>query len=211
MQNNSVFIASYPRSGNTLTRTILWHCFGLRSASIYPNDLGNNKALEDKVGHIEHVNGQMVFPAGVSHRPIKTHEHDRYVGFPAIYIVWDGRAACSSLFKFSNGSMPMDVIIRGEHMFGSWARHLVSWQPETRQGTLFLRFESIIEDISRTVEELSDFLKLPDRHTSIPGRSNLSDGKWINPAHTPRAGFNEDQVRLFEKVNGPAMIRYGYL
>lgn len=210
MQNNIVFIASYPRSGNTLTRTILWHCFGLRSASIYPNDLGNNKALEDKVGHIEHVNGQMVFPAGVSHRPIKTHEHDRYAGFPAIYIVRDGRAACSSLFKFWNGSMPMDAIIKGEHMFGSWARHLESWQPETRQDTLFLRFESIVEDMGRTVEELSDFLKLPARQTSIPGRSNLSDGKWINPAHAPRAAFNEDQVRLFDKVNTPAMIRYGY-
>jgi len=74
-----------------------------------------------------------------------------------------------------------------------------------------LRFETIAEDIGRTVEELSDFLKLPARQTSIPGRSNLSDGKWINQANAPRAAFNEDQVRLFDKVNGPAMLQYGYL
>ena len=34
-----IWIASYPRSGNTFLRTILWHCFGLKSASIYPQDL----------------------------------------------------------------------------------------------------------------------------------------------------------------------------
>ena len=28
--------------------------FGLRSASIYSNDLGNNKDLENYTGHIEH-------------------------------------------------------------------------------------------------------------------------------------------------------------
>ena len=41
-----VWLASYPRSGNTFLRTILWHCFGLRSASVYPKDLGGNRALE---------------------------------------------------------------------------------------------------------------------------------------------------------------------
>ena len=58
-----VWLASYPRSGNTFLRTILWQCFGLRSASIYPKDLGSKKALEDYVGHIEHVDGQSDFAA----------------------------------------------------------------------------------------------------------------------------------------------------
>ena len=48
-----VWVASYPRSGNTMLRTVLWHCLGLRTASVYPNDLGGNKDLEDYVGHIE--------------------------------------------------------------------------------------------------------------------------------------------------------------
>jgi len=42
-QKDIIWLASYPRSGNTYLRTMLWHCFGLRSASIYPNDLGGNK------------------------------------------------------------------------------------------------------------------------------------------------------------------------
>ena len=53
--NAFIWLASYPRSGNTFLRTILWHCFGLRSASVYPQDLGGNRALEGYVGHIETV------------------------------------------------------------------------------------------------------------------------------------------------------------
>ncbi len=41
-----IWLASYPRSGNTLLRTVLYQCFGIQSASVYPNDLGGNKALQ---------------------------------------------------------------------------------------------------------------------------------------------------------------------
>ena len=58
-----VWLASYPRSGNTFLRTILWQCFGLRSASYYRDDLGGNKELEEYVGHIERVpNNEISFP-----------------------------------------------------------------------------------------------------------------------------------------------------
>jgi hypothetical protein len=30
-----VYLASYPRSGNTLLRMILWQCFGLKTVSQY--------------------------------------------------------------------------------------------------------------------------------------------------------------------------------
>jgi hypothetical protein len=32
------WLASYPRSGNTLLRTILKQCFGLSSQSVYPDE-----------------------------------------------------------------------------------------------------------------------------------------------------------------------------
>jgi hypothetical protein len=60
MELKPIFLASYPRSGNTYLRTILNHCFDLKSASIYPNDLGGNATLEKFVGHIEHIqNGKI--------------------------------------------------------------------------------------------------------------------------------------------------------
>ena len=46
-----VWLASYPRSGNTLLRCVLNHCFGLPSTSLYPNDLGRNRTLQRHAGH----------------------------------------------------------------------------------------------------------------------------------------------------------------
>ena len=39
---NKIWLASYPRSGNTLLRTILNHCFNLKSASFYFSDFKGN-------------------------------------------------------------------------------------------------------------------------------------------------------------------------
>ena len=89
--------------GNTLLRTILWHCFGLRSASIYRNDLGGRKALEDYVGYIStDLMAGPHFPAdGLP--LVKTHEYPQSPA-PAIYVVRDGRAASISLWNFYNRS-----------------------------------------------------------------------------------------------------------
>ena len=38
-----LFLSSYPRSGNTLLRTVLYQCFNLKSRSVYGNDLGGKK------------------------------------------------------------------------------------------------------------------------------------------------------------------------
>ena len=100
MKNASIiWIASYPRSGNTFLRTILWYSFGLRSASIYPNDLGGNRALEEYVGHIEHGPKMQMQLQENGAQLVKTHECATDNN-PAIYVVRDGRAACVSFWKF---------------------------------------------------------------------------------------------------------------
>ena len=71
------WLSSYPRSGNTFLRTILFNCFGIKTASIYPNDLGGNKPLENFVGHIEHnLDNTITFEKG-SIPIIKTHNLNR--------------------------------------------------------------------------------------------------------------------------------------
>src|SRR5690606_21283792 len=94
-----VWLASYPRSGNPFLRTLLFHRFGLSSASIYSNDFGHNETLGRQVGHIEHgANGQIDF-GDAPVRLIKTHappQDDRR----AIYVLRDGRAAMVSLYIY---------------------------------------------------------------------------------------------------------------
>ena len=58
-----IWLTSYPRSGNTLVRTILYQCFNLKTGSVYSNDLGGNINLENYVGHIEQAQDRSIsFP-----------------------------------------------------------------------------------------------------------------------------------------------------
>lgn len=106
-ESNVIWLASYPRSGNTLLRTILWQCFGLPSGSVYPDDLGGNRALADYVGHIERgPNRETTFPVG-SIPMMKTHEFPKDRGH-AIYVIRDGRDVIVSLWKFYKGEASME-------------------------------------------------------------------------------------------------------
>ena len=188
MRNQPViWLASYPRSGNTLLRTILWQCFNLRSASIYPNDLGGNKSLETYVGHIEHsADGQIQFP-NKSTPLLKTHEPPTDKG-TAIYIVRDGRAACVSLWEFYKRGLPLEAVIEGQHRFGTWSGHLSEWKPWNRPNTLFLRYEDMASDLPSVLTKLGKFLNAKTIADQIPNRDSIAgaDGRWVRK----RAGGN---------------------
>tara|TARA_Y100001968_G_scaffold93068_1_gene83662 strand:- start:278 stop:577 length:300 start_codon:yes stop_codon:yes gene_type:complete len=94
-----IWLASYPRSGNTYLKTILYHCFKLKTGSFYPNDFSGNKALEHYVGHIEHENNDVIFPEGQI-KIMKTHELDNFTKQPAIYIIREFRAVIASYWYF---------------------------------------------------------------------------------------------------------------
>jgi hypothetical protein len=88
--DNIVWLASYPRSGNTYLRAILWTCFGLQTGSVYPDDLFGDSAVAQQVGHFEGTaHGQ--FSADFLRLPlVKTHEWP-VDNRKAIYIVRNGR------------------------------------------------------------------------------------------------------------------------
>lgn len=113
-----VWLASYPRSGNTMLRTWLKKCFNLESCSVYndTNDIGEDPAMRALTGHQEREwfygapgNFMRLEPldyAGFSKDReqvsgislIKTHGlwHRGYQGDQAIYIFRDGRSAIAS-------------------------------------------------------------------------------------------------------------------
>ena len=93
------WLASFPRSVNTFLRTILFNCFGIKTASIYPKDLGGRKILEDFVGHIEHNHDKTITFQKDAIPIIKTHKLNKDNN-RAIYVVRDGRAASISLWHF---------------------------------------------------------------------------------------------------------------
>jgi len=207
-----VWLASYPRSGNTLLRTILWHCFELRSASIYPNDLGQNKQLEDYVGHLEHGNdGKTIFPV-TSIPLVKTHGHPPD-SQPAIYVVRDGRVATLSLWNFYNRTVSLETIIAGQHPFGTWSSHISAWNPHKRPNTLLLKYEDMVIDLPNTLKKLSDFLERDIIQTKIPARTTIAqvDGTFVTQPTNHQVDLPTPLKEMFNRLNEDSLKLMGYL
>jgi len=203
-----VWIASYPRSGNTMLRTVIFQCFGVRSASVYQNDLGGQKGLEGYVGHIEHgADGSLPF-GDEPVRLIKTHappQDER----KTIYVIRNGRDATLSYFRFLKGRVPLIDLIEGRQA-RSWASHIDMWQPLTRPDTLLVRYEDLVDDLAATVDQVGDFLGLEPRRHDMPSRASLVDGRWIRPAGDENVAFDAACEAAFDRVDGAAMQLFGY-
>jgi len=211
MSRQPIWLASYPRSGNTLLRTVLYHCFGLVSGSIYLNDLGGNKELESFIGHIEQeANGKINF--GDDTLPlIKTHETSHYEG-AAVYVVREGTAACVSLWEWIGRSLPLEDIISGNHRFGTWANHVSAWEPWDRPNTLLVKYEEILSDLPLALRKLSQFLDAEIVNREIPPRETIADvdGRWVRKSSQWREKMTDDQLELFRQINGQIMKKIGY-
>jgi hypothetical protein len=211
---NTVWLASYPRSGNTYLRSILWTCFGLQTGSIYPNDLRGDPDVSQLAGHFEGAaHGR--FSADFLRLPlVKTHElpiDDRR----AIYLVRDGRDCCRSLLEFLRadgyGEADLDAIIAGR-VFGSWSEHFLAWNPEARPNTLFLRFEQLTGDFQGVLDQLARFLEarplcaVPPAPVAVRG----SGPHWLSPGSTRHEAMTSAQEVLFDRLHGEVMARLGY-
>ena len=205
-----VWLASYPRSGSTLLRAMLWHGLGLPSTSVYPRDLGGNRALEREVGHFE----ADAPPPGAGDGPlcVKTHGPPPDAG-PAVYVVRDGRAASVSLRRFRRRPTALREVVGGGLLVGTWSGHLDAWRPWARADTLFLRYEAMVLDVAGTLAQLAAFLGRPVRSRRLPDRRRLAalDGRWVRAAPSDwRGAFSPRDLRLFRWVNGDAMAALGY-
>jgi hypothetical protein len=206
-----VWLASWPRSGNTFLRTILWNCFGLKSASVYPKDLGYNKELALQIGHVEREEiTKDTFKPGDPFL-LKTHEPPKN-DKPAIYVLRDGRPACVSLWKFYNKIIPLEAVISGNHRFGAWARHVESWDPQNRPNTLFLKYEDMVRDIRTVIDSIGAFLDKTPSSYELPSRDHIAE---ISKHHVKKYSdwqdiLTGDYLKLFWYTNGAMMEKmYG--
>lgn len=212
MRNNTIiWLASYPRSGNTFLRTVLWQCFGLHSASVYTDDLGGNAALEAYTGHLERdAKGSIHFPAG-NPPLLKTHEYPSDEA-PAIYMVRDGRPACASLQAFYGGELSLADVIEGRHRFGRWADHIRAWNPWLRPDTLLLRYEDLLADLPTTLDKLSAFLGRDPVATTIPDRDTIAaaDGQWVKGASHWQDVLHGELLERFNETHRELLQQLGY-
>ncbi|WP_298333820.1 FkbM family methyltransferase [Asticcacaulis sp.] len=178
-----VWLASYPRSGNTMTRTLLSRVFEIQTYSEYNDryDIGSTPEIAESVGHVSYDGTWQDFYQMASASPdlfvVKTHglpTDDQ----PAIYIVRDGRAAIVSQITYDRTLFNIDRgyanLINGKAIGGPWSDHIERWNPLARDRTLFLRFEDLIHRPDHVIDLLSQFL----------GRRPLH--AWNNPLDQQR-------------------------
>lgn len=187
-----IWLASYPRSGNTFLRLLLNRLYGFTTTTGYDDN--------DPVA-------QMVGPAFLGYEPrnhtlaqlteqpemtfVKTHRQPHRVEYgdqPALYVVRDGRDAIVSFAHqrvqgLTQQGQSADVhqlmhdLVTDESLgTGNWGLNVLSWMKRSPPPTV-IRFEWLIREPEREVERaLAELgIKPPKRaNATAPGFSELN-------------------------------------
>jgi hypothetical protein len=220
-----VWLASYPRSGNTMFRMMLHQVFGSATYSKYysPEKFQQRKEV------IPGSTGARPLPGAwrsvyqsMAREPdcvylVKTHDPPED-GQRAIYIVRNGLAAIRSykhyLYDVNNLEYSLEQVIAGHPRFGSWGCHLDAWNPVKRPNTLLLKYEDLVERPDDQLQLVSDFIgvqrkakwmnKFDDLHAGNP--KMFRQGANASPGR----GFSQSQQELLYAFHGDWMARFGY-
>jgi len=219
---NPLWIASYPRSGNTFLRILLQNAFLLPSYSIYhvegdPHGDPSAEALEAAPFLPQNWRNLLTNASQAPAIPIKTHGPPTDDA-PAIFIARDGRAAIHSYYhyhkKFSFEQPTLTEVIAGACQFGSWSEHYSAWRPKTRPNTLLLQYDDLVGRPQEVIPRLAKFLCLTPRVASLPPFDEL---RQRSPAFF-RRGQNRDylnewtplEMALFNHLHATAMEDLGF-
>jgi hypothetical protein len=217
-----IWLASYPRSGNTFLRIVLQDLFRLHTYSVYRvagQDLPDPSADALELAPFLPPDWRVRLTDSHQATPvlIKTHGPVEPFG-DAIYLVREGRAAIDSYFqyhkKFAFEQPSLTAVIAGACQFGSWSEHFRSWQPCTRPRTLFLRYEELVSRPAQCVPMLAEFLGAQPVGSRLPTFAEL---KQRLPQFFRRGedrGFlrdwTEGQAALFHILHSAVMEELGY-
>lgn len=184
-----IWLASYPRSGNTFLRVILDEVYGIES-SAYP--VGPNKRNKPEYNYLDF-------------RVIKTHLLPDEVDppdkdIPAVLLVRDGRDSVVSYAHFwkSFEDPQTDfydnlkgIILAGKRskFVPGWSTHVDAWM---KRASLVIKFEDLITNPIQTVEQLRSVMDLPE-----PDTSNLPT---FQDLRTKRMRYGNIAARRSEEV-----------
>jgi hypothetical protein len=213
-----VWLASYPRSGNTFARMILNEAFAVKSTSVY--ELENSAIqevpwLRERVGYAGDL--KSIDLASRQWVAVKTHGYPTD-NEPAIYVVRDGRAAICSYahwIQYNSDIEPtIEELIEGKVWPGSWTDHFNAWNPEHRPNTLLIRYEDLQSRQANVLRRISTFLNVPQRGPVTQQFNELHD---LEPTLFRNASnkLNAEEMLpwedLFYGVHGDLMkhLRYG--
>ena len=221
-----VWLASYPRSGNTFLRVVLNSYFGQDTHSLHNDvhDIAANENMSRITGHQNLPNDFDIDKARHSDQLmfIKTHAPPTNPNDRVIYLLRDGRESCWSYAHYrldyhgaEDLEKSLEEVIRGEVVFGSWAEHIESWSPQIRKNLLLIRFEDLVTSTEETVKRLENYLEIDAADTSAPTFKALHalNSKFFRSGSVDswRNGFPAHLMDLFWLNSQRQMERFEYL
>ena len=219
-----VWLASYPRSGNTLVRIMLHRVFELQSYSKYDDKLFQMLGTPAfaSVGHQPLGEPWEEFYHHQRQKPglhiIKTHDAPPDDA-PAIYVVRNGLVSVSSYLDYCRvydrkDYLLEDLILGTRGPFPSWGAHLDAWNPWQRPNTLVLKYRDLVEDPESCLSQLATFLDRPQRrpwNNNFPELNQaIPDFFRVGQIEPNPATYTAGQLELFELMHGDWLADLGY-
>ena len=234
-----VWMASYPRSGNTFVRTLLYHLYGVKTHSLHGDHLFDSLGASEAIGHT-------ALPGTIEEladddRVYFVKTHDLPVDFrPAIYVVRDGRSSVVSYAHYKQAfETPSRVqkiadllaekvlgksafasrlrqVITDISDFGGWSGNVLSWLCRKRGQVSLVRYEDLVADpvgvVQRAMADVAPDLKPVS--SSYPSFEELN-ARWPSFFRKGRVDswkteFTDDLHSLFWDHHGEAMDVVGY-
>jgi hypothetical protein len=215
-----VWLASYPRSGNSFFRFVLAKAFGVQSGSVYVEGKDVEVAIAPEAKGVEPF---LSLPGPTF---VKTHKLREEAEGPVIYIVRDGRDALVSFAHFGGKNFPrfegmsfeqiVVELIERPRGFGTWSDHVRGWT-ERDDRTVIVHFEELVRDPIQVVEDAvraievdvpltaqgpaPSFAELQQRAPQLFRRGQI--GAW-------RSELSAPLEKKFWRQNGAVMKRMGY-
>ncbi|MCI4648061.1 glycosyltransferase [Phaeodactylibacter sp.] len=190
-----IWLASFPRSGNTFFRNILFEVYGLESSTFHRED---NYPMDENYAAYPFVKTHLL--------PDQLPEEHRAA--PKVYLVRDGRDALVSLAHhrkdiiepgtdFYTNLLEATLALGGSY-FGGWSENVKQW---TAEADVIIRYEDLIEDPLREVEKLRKVVDLPEPNRErLPTFEKLKFGQ---PQYGSGATFlaQEEEVAALAQKN----------
>ncbi len=222
-----IWLASYPRSGNSMLRMLVHQVFGSPTANKHACGNGENNTRRKETEILEAFGNQYhSTPWPETYRNlagarevhfVKTHDAPEDDG-KAIYIVRNGFASILSYQAFTRDfaktERSLEEMVLGLAHFDSWGRHLDLWNPIDRPNTLLIKYEDLRDEPENQIERIAQFCGLPaqGRWTNEFEKFHALQPNFFRKGQTKDVSseFSQRCQELFWALHGDWMRRLGY-